>query len=257
MNPLNEPNSLVPVYRHLSFPALTAAYEFDFYRCLSFDPKFYGMTVSDLHAGNLRESKDGRYANLFPRDKVSYWSDSRATATAEVRKHGAGLDLITFHAYDDASSTFPTSGCREPLIVVDGRETGFAEILDKLDGGLGLSSDDESIIRRIDAEKPDCLMFESHAHKGGLNFVFFEKGFEKLSLREAMLRLESKDEATGKRRVNKKRICCAGTSDYSPYPEAYGRFFLPIAGAAMDEGYLATDEYLRRSEFRCHRPHEL
>lgn len=130
------------------------AWEFDFFRCLSFDRKFYGKTVSELHAGNLRESKGSRYASLFPGDKVSYWSDEPSTAEAEARKYNPGPDLITFHAYDDASSTFPTSDCREPLIIVDGSETGFAEILDKLDAGVELSSHDRLLIRRIEQEEP-------------------------------------------------------------------------------------------------------
>lgn len=45
---------------------------------------------------------------LFPRDRVSYWSDDPSTAKAEARKYNPRLDLITFHAYDDASS-FPAS----------------------------------------------------------------------------------------------------------------------------------------------------
>lgn len=83
-------------------------WEFDFFKCLSFDPKLYGSTVSELHAGNLRGSEGSRYAPLFPRDRVSYWSNDSLTAKAEVRKYNPGLDLITFHAYDDASS-FPAS----------------------------------------------------------------------------------------------------------------------------------------------------
>lgn len=155
--------------------------EFDFFRCLSFDPKFYGRTVSELHAGNLRRSESSRYASLLPGDRVSYWSDDPLTATAEARKYNPGLDLITFHAYDDASSTFPTSDCREPLIVVDGRETGFAEIIEKLDAGAEPNAQDRSLIDRIGAEEPDCMMYESHVRKGRCNFLFFEKGFEKLS----------------------------------------------------------------------------
>lgn len=146
MNPLDNPFSLSSVYGHRSLPMIKATYEFDFYRCLAFKTSLYGTTVSELHAGNLRESKDGRYANLFPGKKVSYWADSPRTAAAEVRKYEAGLDLITFHAYDDASSTFPTTDCREPLIVVDGREIGFADILEKLDAGLHLDKKNKSLI---------------------------------------------------------------------------------------------------------------
>lgn len=50
-------------------------------------------------------------------------------------------------------------------------------------------------------------MYESHVSKGSWNFLFFEKGFAKFSLRETRLRLERRDEATGKRRVNRNPIC--------------------------------------------------
>lgn len=252
MNPLDTSLSPSPVYYLRHLPMVKITWEFDFFRCLSFNPKFYGVTVSDLHSGNLRRSAGSRYASLFPREKVSYWSDNPLTAAAEVRKYNPGLDLITFHAYDDASSTFPTSDCREPLFIVDGRENGFATILDKLDAGVELSSEDKSLIDRIEAEKPDCMMYESHVKRGKYNFLFFEKGFEKLSLREVRLRLEHRDEQTGRRKVNKNRVCCAGTSDYTPYPKEYGRCFLPIAKTAMNNEYLKTDEYARRSTHRWH-----
>ena len=181
MNPLTSSYSLSPVFFNRQLPMVKKSWEFDFYRCLKFNPSFYGKTVSALHAGNLRASADGRYANLFPSEKVSYWAGDRATATAEVRKYGAGLNLITFQAYDDASSTFPTTDCAEPLIVVDGRELGFTQILDKLDAKVELNANDFDLIAKIQDERPDCLMYESHARKGGYNFLFFEKGFAKLS----------------------------------------------------------------------------
>lgn len=257
MNPLDTPFSPSPVYCLRDLPMVKVTWEFDFFRCLSFDQKLYGRTVSELHAGNLRRSKDGRYASLFPGDRVSYWSDDRSTAVAEARKYNPGLDIITFWAYDDASSTFPTSDCHEPLVIVDGRESGFAEILDKLDAEEGLSDEEMFLIDRIGAEKPDCLMYESHVRKGKYNFLFFEKGFEKLSLREVRLRLEHRDEKTGRRKVNKNWICCAGTCDYTPYPKAYGRCFLPIARTAMVNEYLKSDEYARRSVHRRHQPYEI
>ena len=91
-----------------NLPMVKIAWEFVFFRRLSFDPKFYGRTVSELHAGNLRGSEGSRYASLFPGDRVSYWSDDPSTTKAEARKYSPRLDLITFHAYDDASS-FPAS----------------------------------------------------------------------------------------------------------------------------------------------------
>lgn len=231
--------------------------EFDFFRRLSFDPKFYGRTVGELHAGNLRRSEDSRYTSLFPGDRVSYWPDDPLTATAEAQKYNPGLALITFHAYDDASSTFPPSDCREPLIVADGRETGFAEILEKLDAGAEPDAQDRSPIDRIVAEEPDCMMCESHVRKRRCNFPFFEKGFEKLSLREVRLRLEHRDEEAGKRKVNRNVIEYAWGCDYSPIQESYGRCFLPIARTAMVDEHLETDEYARRSVRRWHQPHEI
>ena len=43
------------------------------------------------------------------------------------------------------------------------------------------------------AQAPDCLVFDSHAKKGGENFIFFEKGFQKLSLRQLRLRFGKRD----------------------------------------------------------------
>ena len=257
MNPLTSSYSLSPVFYNRRLPMVKRSWEFDFYRCLEFNPSFYGKTVSTLHAGNLRASANGRYANLFPSEKVSYWADDRATAIAEVRKYGAGLNLLTFQAYDDASSTFPTTDCTEPLIIVDGSELGFTHILDKLDAGEELNADDSALIAKIQDERPDCLMYESHARNGGYNFLFFEKGFAKLSLREVKLRLERKDPVTKKRKTNSANILCAGTSDFTPYPEAYGECFQEIARKSMDESYLETVEYLRRSKPRWHQPYEI
>lgn len=255
MNPLTNSSSLSPVFYVRDLPMVKLTWEFDFYRCLAFNPGFYGKTVSSLHAGNLRASKDGRYAHLFPGEKVSYWAGDRVTATAEVRKYGAGLNLITFQAYDDASSSFPTTDCAEPLIVVDGRDLGFAQILDKLDAKMELNDGDLALIAKIQDVRPDCLMYESHARKGGYNFLFFEKGFVKLSLKEVLLRLEQKDPVTKKRKVNRAHICCASSCDYTPHPKAYGEGFQEIARTFMDERYLDTEEYQLRSKLRWHQPY--
>lgn len=257
MNPLISGSSLSPILYIRDLPMVKVTWEFDFYRCLKFDSNFYGKTVSALHSGNLRASVDGRYANLFSNEKVSYWSGDRATATAEVRKYGAGLNLITFQSYDDASSAFPTTDCAEPLIVVDGCELGFTQVLDKLDAKVELNADDLALIAKIRDKRPDCLMYESHVRKGGYNFLFFERGFSKLSLREVVLRLEHKDAATKKRKVNRARICCASSCDYMPYPKAYGEGFQEIARTFMDESYLDTEEYRLRSSLRWHQPYEI
>ena len=61
-----------------------------------------------------------------------------------------------------------------------------------------------------------------------------------MAIREANLRLNSNF------KVNTNRICCAGTSDYSPYIECYGQYFLPITKIKMDDMYLQSKEYLSR-----------
>lgn len=67
---------------------------------------------------------------------------------------------------------------------------------------------------------------------GTTNFLFFEKGFKKLALREVSLRMgELKNNNTNS-------IICAGTSDYMPYLKNYGQCFLPIAKIEMNDKYL-------------------
>lgn len=39
--------------RHTRLPIIITE-EFDFFRCVVFNDKFYGKTVSELHSGNLR-----------------------------------------------------------------------------------------------------------------------------------------------------------------------------------------------------------
>jgi len=89
-------------------------------------------------------------------------------------------------------------------------------------------------------QEPDCLAYESEARKGSMNFLFFEHGFKKLSLREVRLRL---GDEKGK---NHNRIICADTSDYSPKLYSYGDMFLPIARIGKDEQYNETDEFKLR-----------
>lgn len=244
-----------PIFIHRDFPMVKAAWEFDFYRCLAFDPKYYGITVSKLHSGNLRSPTNGRYSSLFPRDKVSYWAGDRETASAEVRKYGAKQGLITFHAYDDASSTFPTTDCNEPLIIIDGRDAGFTSVLDKQDRNEPLSIHDMELIEQITAVKPDCLMYESHVRKGGVNFLFFKKGFAKLSIKEVSLNIKRKEQKTGLIRTNRARITCAHSSDYCPDPKAYGKGFASIARTYMDDSYLNSEEYAKRSRTKWHEPY--
>lgn len=229
------------IYKHKELPIYVTD-EFNFFRCISFREDFYGKTVSELHNGNLRlGTSENRYSNLFPNERVSYWADSPETSRAEVKYHNTGNNLLTFWAYDDAASTFPTIAEREPLIIIDGRNVGFNKILHKNDSGQELTDGEKKIIAQISSHYPDCLAYESLRRKGGLNFLFFEKGFHKLSIREVRLRLgDYKGE-------NTKCIVCAGTSDYSPYPENYGMYFTPIAKVKMNLEYQNTVEYKSRS----------
>lgn len=229
------------IYKHRELP-LYVTDEFDFYRCISFREDFYGKTVSELHAGNLRSgTPENRYSKLFPNERVSYWADSPQTSRAEVKYHNAGNNLLTFWAYDDATSTFPTIADREPLIIIDGRNLGFNKILHKIESDQELTNEESKLILQIASQFPDCLVYESLRRKGGLNFLFFEKGFHKLSIREVHLRL---GDYKGK---NTNCIVCAGTSDYSPYPKNYGLYFGSIAKEKMNPTYQETEEYRNRS----------
>ena len=76
--------------------------------------------------------------------------------------------------------------------------------------------------------EPDALAYDSHARDGGENFIFFEKGFKKLSLRELRLRFGERSAE------NCARIYCAGTCDYTPYLESYGEYFAPICKVKMN-----------------------
>jgi hypothetical protein len=228
------------IYKHRELP-LYVTDEFVFFRCISFRENLYGKTVSELHAGNLRSgTPENRYSKLFPNERVSYWADSPQTSRAEVKYHNAGNNLLTFWAYDDATSTFPTIANQEPLIIIDGRDIGFNIILNKIESDQNLTIIEKNLIVQIASQHPDCLVYESLRRKGGLNFLFFEKGFHKLSIREVLLRL---GDNKGK---NAKRIVCAGTSDYSPYPENYGMYFRPMAKVKIDLTYQESEEYKSR-----------
>lgn len=218
-------------------------YEFDFYRCVNIEEWVYGPTVSQLHLGNLRyNDTKGRYSKIFPNEKISYWADSKATALAEITKHGGNKDYLTFHSYDDPSSAFPTIEELESLIIIDGRELGFHKILCKIEENNDLNEEEIELIKLIESESPDCLAYNSVAKEDGVNFLFFEKGFKKLSLREIQLYMgvrKSKNSTT---------IYCAVTSDYSPIIDSYGLYFEPIVRISKDESYKNTDEYKFRYE---------
>ena len=174
--------------------------------------------------------------------KISYWADSPQTARAEIKKHGAGNNILTFWAYDDGTSTFPTLPTQDPLIIIDGRKCGVQDLIDKADEQVPLTESEKSLLEQILSTEPDCLAFDSHAINGGENFIFFEKGFKKLSLRQLRLRFGRKDGGSHS------RIVCADTCDYTPFIEAYGKFFLPKARLGMDNNYLESDEYRIRKK---------
>ena len=236
----NNATGNIPIYRHRTLPLITTG-EFDFFRCVEFSKGMYGKTVSELHAGNLRLSRtDNRYANLFPGQRLSYWADSPETARAEIKRWGSGKNILTFWAYVDGSSFIPTVYPRKELLIIDGTQIEFNKILKKLDHNTELSRGDKELIDDIAYQEPDCLAYESEAIKGKMNFLFFEHGFKKLSLREVRLRL---GDEKGK---NHNRIVCADTSDYSPKLYSYGDMFLPIARIGKDEQYNETDEFKLR-----------
>lgn len=230
------------VLRHKKLP-IYITYEFNFYRCVRFEDIFYGKTVSELHSGNLRVNQhDGRHSKLFSGERISYWADSIETAQAEVKKHDSGNNLLTFWAYDDATSTFPTTSNSEPLIIIDGIELGFKNILDKIENNEEISVEEKRIVEKISDERPDCLAYSSHTKDASVNFLFFEKGFRKLALREVRLRLGNKK---GK---DSNSIVCAMTSDYSPIVENYGCYFESLAKVCMKPGYEQSDEYKQRKK---------
>jgi hypothetical protein len=196
-----------------------------------------------MHQGNLRESGNGnRYSSLFPNQKISYWADTITTARKEVKNHHSGNNLITFRAYDDASSFIPILGIDEPLKIIDGRDSGFTEILQKNEKGKPLSRDERRFLREIMIKNPDCLAYWSVANQGGVNFIFFEKGFKKLALRGVQLRL---GDYPGK---NHNHVACAISSDYMPVVKNYGKCFQPLAKVSFDKNYLRTKEYKDRQQ---------
>lgn len=228
---------LSEVLKHKKLP-IYRTYEFDFYRCVNVDNWVYGKTISELHAGNLRTNNNkGRYSKLFPDEKISYWADSKSTALSEIKKHNGNKNYLTFWAYDDASSTFPILDNDKKLTIINGIDLNFHKILLKIDNDKELTAEENELIKLIRYEGPDCLAYKSVVNKDGINFLFFEKGFKKLSLREVRLYY-------GERKSkNTNIIQCAFSSDYQPIIDNYGMFFEPIVKERMNENYKNTDEY--------------
>lgn len=223
---------------------LYKAKEFTFFRCLEWKDEFYGNTFSELFNGNLRlnsNSDSNRYSKIFlPGTKISYWANSYKTARAEIKKWGASSNIMTFEAYDDVSSFRPMFNIKDPLIIVDGRKCGLQSVIDKLDNYEDISKEETDLMHNVFLYKPDCLVYDSHAYKGGENFIFFERGFNKLALKRINLRL-SKDNGG-----NHNGYEFAQGSDYLSSPEAYGLCFEKKTRLVMNYDYLNTEEYKTR-----------
>lgn len=228
----------MPTYKYKKLPIYITK-EFDFYRCVEFKEEFYGKTASQLFNGNLRICS-GRYSSLFPNQKISYWANSPETARAEIKKHGSGCDILTFWAYDDQSSFRPCMGNDEMLYIVDGRKCGIQDLIDKIDSGIEISKEEKKLMKDILKEPIDCIAYDSRALPGGENFIFLERGFKKLALRELRLRFGRKNGG------NHNKIWCAGTCDYVPYLESYGDYFMPKCKILRDVNYQKSEEYLTR-----------
>lgn len=224
------------ILKHNKLPIFQAN-SFDFFRCISFNESFYGKSILELHKGNLRIKKAGnRYSNLFPGQRLSYWADSPQTARAEVKHWGANNNLITFWAYDDGSSSVPAVYPPEPLYIIDGREIEFNKILIKQNNEEKLSLKEQHFIDLIAYERPDCLAYESEQRQGGMNYLFFEQGFKKLSLRQVSLRLGSEPSK------NYNKVICATGSDYSPYLKGYCAMFMPKAKVVYNDDVANSDD---------------
>ena len=230
------------IQKHIELP-LYKTYEFTFYRCVNVEEWVYKTTISKLHSNNFRlNESDGRNSKLFPNEKISYWADSKSTALAEIKKHGGNKNYLTFEAYDDSSSTFPSLDVDDDLVIIDGRDFEFHRILLKIEKGDKLTDGEEKIIEAIKNQNPDCLAYNSVAKEGGLNFLFFENGFNKLALREVKLYLgEMKSK-------NANTVPCAITCDYTPIIESYGMYFELITKIKVDCEYIHTEEYKIRSD---------
>ncbi|MBX4262460.1 hypothetical protein KTC96_09975 [Clostridium estertheticum] len=196
------------ILKHKDLPIYKTC-EFDFFRCVNVEEWVYGRTISELHAGNLKmNDNNGRYSKLFPNEKISYWADSKSTALSEIKKHNGNKNYLTFWAYDDASSTFPILDNEEKLVIIDGIELNFQKILLKIENDEELTIEETELVELIKKEKTDCLAYKSVANKNGVNFLFFKKGFKKLSLRETKLYFgERKSKSTI-------TISCAINCDY-------------------------------------------
>ena len=234
---------LSPVYRHRELPLLKTN-EFDFFRCIDIGDWVYGKTISELHQGNLRKNvPENRYSKLFPKGKISYWADSKTTSLKEIQKHGASESYLSFHAYDDATSTFPTLNTDYDLIIIDGIELNFHRILDKIENDKPLDASERKLIKQIELEEPDCLAYRSVActTESHTNFLFFESGFKKLAIKEVRNHMENRP------KNDDVRIYCAVSNDYTPIIKNYGCYFDNGLNIMFNPKYIESEEYKFRS----------
>lgn len=232
------------IYKFNKYIPVIELKEFDFYRIIQFNKTFYGKTISEIHKGNLRKSRsNNRYSQLFKNSKkISYWSSDIETAKKEFKFHNKNIkNIIIFHSYDDYSSTFPILGISENLKIIDWRLNNFDVILSKYENNEKLSNKEIEIIDNIEKYNPDCIAYKSKRSNDGINFMFFEKGFKKLALRNVELKINYN---------NKNIVTCAFWSDYKPCLENYGMCFSPIAKIKKDVNYIKSKEYKLRKK-RC------
>lgn len=144
------------------------------------------------------------------------------------------------HTPNPYTSTCPILDNEEPLVIIDGRECGIQDLIDKVEDGKSLTSKENDYMQKILFQSPYCLVYDSHACKGGENYIFLEKGFKKLALRQVKLQLGERPDK------NSITICCADTSDYMPAIENYACYFKPIPRIGVDQDYYRTAEYTDR-----------
>lgn len=232
------------ILKHRNLPIFCLK-EFNFYRIIEFKTEFYKKTVSELHGNNLREPiVNNRYSNLFDLGKVSYWSSDENTAKKEFIFHNnEAKNFIIFHSYDDFTSTIPIMDINENLIIVDGTKLlGFSEILEKYENNIEFTNKEKELINKIEKFNPDCIAYNSKRNPIGVNYMFFEKGFKKLALKEIKLKIKIKNT------THQNQIICAHSSDYLPLIKNYGYYFDSIAKVKFNEKYLNTSEYMKRKE---------
>lgn len=208
-----------------------------FFKCREFSHSSYGKTISMLHAENLKNmDNENPLTQLFPGEKLSYWSSKKKCAREKNKAQASSNSVITFEAYDDASAFCPTTDYDYGLYVVDGNDPMIYKILDKTNKKIGLNEDEKELMKTILDTKPDGIAYSSELNMN-TDFIFFERGFDKLSLKTVHIRID---------RNNAKEIYCAISSDYNADCKSYGYYFEPVLRKKYDASYEQSEEYLRR-----------